>query len=43
MAYDRLALIFPDFKFRAYLMAIDGSVKKINLEYGEKIHASKIK
>ena len=43
MAYDRLALIFPDFKFRAYLMAIDGTVEKIHIEYGEKIHASKVK
>jgi hypothetical protein len=39
MAYDRLAKIFPNFKFRGYLMDIDGKCVELHVNGGHKLHS----
>jgi hypothetical protein len=42
-AYDKLGTVFPNFKFRAYLMDISGSVKELTIEERPKIDPNLVK
>lgn len=43
MAHDKLAAIFPNFKFRGYLMDIQGKVIDIPVKSTPKVDPSKVK
>lgn len=43
MAHDKLAAIFPNFKFRGYLMDIQGKTIEIPVKSTPKIDPSKVK
>lgn len=42
-AHDKLAAIFPNFKFRGFLMDIEGKVIDIPIQMTPKIDPSKVK
>lgn len=43
MAQDKLAAVFPNFKFRGFLMDIDGKCTEIPVISKEKVDPSKVK
>ena len=43
MARDKLAKIFPTFKFRAFLMAVDGTAEEIKIDETFKLDPSEVK
>jgi hypothetical protein len=43
MAHDKLAAIFPNFKFRGYLMDIEGKCIDLPIVSSAKVDPSKVK
>jgi hypothetical protein len=43
MAHDKLANMFPNFKFRGFLMDIEGKSIELPIIEKEKIHPSKVR
>lgn len=43
MAYDKLSVHFPEFKFTAYIMELDGECKRIKINEHAKIKKEDVK